>query len=65
MATNMPAVRMHAALVILTLDKLEAAGFDETANIRPTPQELRHLADSVGYPLTEVLTQYGFPANAA
>jgi hypothetical protein len=57
-----PRVKMYAALLIKTLDKLEAANFDTTADIRPTRDEVRQLAREVGYPLDEVLKERGYPA---
>src|SRR5665213_383081 len=57
---NMPRVRMHAALLISTLDKFEESGFLATADIRPTPEEVRILAAQVGYPFDDVLRERGF-----
>ena len=57
--SNLPRVRMHAALLIKTLDKFEVAGFVPTAEIHPSHDEIRALAANVGYPLETVLRERG------
>jgi hypothetical protein len=54
-----PRLKMQAALVIKTLDKFEAAGFAVTANIRPTPDEIKELAAHTGYPLDQIASERG------
>jgi hypothetical protein len=54
-----PRLRMGAALVISTLDKFEASGFDVDADIGVKPEEVRELASKVGYPLEEVMKERG------
>lgn len=71
---NLPGLRMHAALLIATLDKFESSGFVLTADIRPSRDEIHALAAKVGYPLDAVLKERGLtmegeppaqpPANA-
>jgi heme exporter protein D len=54
-----PRLKMHAALLISTLDKFEASDFAVAADIRPKPDEIRKLAAKVGYPLDQVMKERG------
>jgi hypothetical protein len=58
----LPRLRMHAALLIATLDKFEAAGFELAADIRPRPDEVKELAAKVGYPLEQIMKERGISA---
>jgi hypothetical protein len=55
-----PRLKMHAALLRSTLDKFETSDFAVDADIRPKPDEVRKLANKVGYPLDQVLKERGF-----
>jgi len=55
----LPRVRMNAALLIATLDRLESADFDPNADLTPTPDEVRRLAAQVDYPLEDIMKERG------
>lgn len=55
-----PRLKMHAALLIRTLDKFEASDFMVDADIRLKPEEVKELATKVEYPLAQVLKERGF-----
>jgi hypothetical protein len=55
----LPRLKMHAALLIRSLDKFEASGFAIDAHIRPRPEEVKELAAKIGYPLDKVMRERG------
>jgi hypothetical protein len=55
----LPRFKMHAALLIRTLDKFEASGFTLDADIQLKPEEFRELAAKVDYPLDQVIKERG------
>jgi hypothetical protein len=61
--SNVPRLKMHAALLTKTLDKLEACGFMVDADVRPKPDEIRDLAIEVGYPIDQVMRERGIQAQ--
>lgn len=56
---SLPRVKAYAGIVIRMLDKLAAAGFRRNADLRLTPEEVRGVAATAGYPLDEVLKERG------
>jgi hypothetical protein len=56
---SLPRFKMNAAILVVTLDKFEAAGFSANADLSLKPDELRKMAEATGYPLDEVLKERG------
>lgn len=54
-----PRLKMSAAMLIRTLDKFEAGSFATNANLTVSPEEIRELADKVGFRLDELLKERG------
>lgn len=60
----LPRFKTYSAIVIRTLDKFEAADFSTTADIKPTPSEVRKFASDAGYPLDEIAKSRGIELPA-
>ena len=56
----MPRIRMKGELLLLQLDKFEKSGFEGNIEFSPSAEELKTVADKVGYPLKEVAAERGF-----
>lgn len=59
MKSHLPRLRMQAAFALLATEKYVRSGFEDDADVSPTPAEVRAAAEAVEYPLEKIMQERG------